>query len=135
MAGHVSVSQVTRFLSTFTKTRASFGWREMGQDVIMCSAVCSFAPHTQAAVETLLPNREWRMGRVRKLKTVPWWNSYKRLDCDRHGLGSKLICAVLLCPWKKHFTALFSAWRYWQAILNFSRKAKKQIWKISIGQQ
>ena len=35
----------------------------------------------------------------------------ERCDCDRHDLGSKRICAILLCSWEKHFTALFSAWR------------------------
>ena len=25
----------------------------------------------------------------------------KRLDCDRHGLGSKPTRAILLCPWKR----------------------------------
>ena len=29
---------------------------------------------------------------------------------DQHGLGSKLTCITLLCPWEKHFTALFPAW-------------------------
>ena len=29
---------------------------------------------------------------------------------DQHGLGSKPICAILLCPWKRHFTALSPAW-------------------------
>ena len=29
---------------------------------------------------------------------------------DQHGLGSKLTCAILLCPWERHFTALSPAW-------------------------
>ena len=29
---------------------------------------------------------------------------------DQHGLGSKPICAILLCPWERHFTALSPAW-------------------------
>ena len=29
---------------------------------------------------------------------------------DRHGLGSKPTCAILLCPWERHFTALSPAW-------------------------
>ena len=37
-------------------------------------------------------------------------------DCDRHGLCSKLTCAILLCPWKRHFTAFAPAWRLWQAV-------------------
>ena len=27
-----------------------------------------------------------------------------------HGLGSKPTCAILLCPWERHFTALSPAW-------------------------
>ena len=27
-------------------------------------------------------------------------------DCDRHGLCSKLTCAILLCPWERHFRHL-----------------------------
>ena len=29
---------------------------------------------------------------------------------DQHGLGSKPTCAILLCPWERHFTALSHAW-------------------------
>ena len=29
---------------------------------------------------------------------------------DQHGLGSKPTCAILLCSWEKHFTALSPAW-------------------------
>ena len=36
------------------------------------------------------------------------------------GLGSKPTRAILLCPWKRHFTALFPAWWSWQAVLNYS---------------
>ena len=32
-----------------------------------------------------------------------------RID-DQHGLGSKPTCAILLCPWERHFTALPPAW-------------------------
>ena len=28
-------------------------------------------------------------------------------DCDRHGLGLKPTRIILLCPWKRHLTALF----------------------------
>ena len=34
----------------------------------------------------------------------------ERRNCDRHGLGSKPTRAILLCPWKRHFTALSPAW-------------------------
>ena len=42
----------------------------------------------------------------------------ERRDCD--GLGSKLTSTILLCPWKRHFTAFSSAWWSWQAVLHFS---------------
>ena len=44
----------------------------------------------------------------------------KHWGCDQHGLGSKPTCAILLCPWEKHFMALSPAWWSWQAVLNFS---------------
>ena len=44
----------------------------------------------------------------------------KCCDCNRHGLGSKPTCAILFCPWERHFAALSPAWRSWQAVLNFS---------------
>ena len=31
-------------------------------------------------------------------------------DCDRHGLGSKPTCAILLCPWERQLTTLSPAW-------------------------
>ena len=39
---------------------------------------------------------------------------------DRHGLGPKPTRAILLCPWKRHYTAISPAWWSWQAVLNFS---------------
>ena len=50
MAGHASVSQGTKLLSTAERTRAPFGWWYMRQDVVTCLALCFFAPHAQAAV-------------------------------------------------------------------------------------
>ena len=29
---------------------------------------------------------------------------------DQHSLGLKPTCAILLCPWERHFTALSPAW-------------------------
>ena len=49
----------------------------------------------------------------------------KRQDCNRHGLDSKPTRAVLLCPWEKHFTALFYAWCFGQALLNQSHVSIK----------
>ena len=44
----------------------------------------------------------------------------KHRTCDQHGLGSKPIHAILLCPWERHFTAHSPAWWSWQAVLNYS---------------
>ena len=33
--------------------------------------------------------------------------------CNQHSLRSKPTCAILLCPWEKHFTALSPAWWSW----------------------
>ena len=40
--------------------------------------------------------------------------------CDQHGLSSKPICIILLCPWERHFMALSPALQSGQAVLNFS---------------
>ena len=29
---------------------------------------------------------------------------------DQHSFGLKPTCAILLCPWERHFTALSPAW-------------------------
>ena len=44
----------------------------------------------------------------------------KHWSDDQYGLGSKPTCAILLCPWERHFTALSPAWLCWQAVLNYS---------------
>ena len=44
----------------------------------------------------------------------------KRRARDQHGLGSKPIRAILLCPWERHFTAHSPAWWSCQAVLNYS---------------
>ena len=49
----------------------------------------------------------------------------KRRHYDRHGLGSKLTRAILLCRWEKHFTILSPSWWSWQAVLNFSHASIK----------
>ena len=40
--------------------------------------------------------------------------------CDQHSLSSKPTCAILLCPWERHFMAYSLAWWSWQAVLNYS---------------
>ena len=49
--------------------------------------------------------------------TIEW---LEHLDCNRHGPDSKPTRAILLCPWERHFTALFLAWYSWQAVLSFT---------------
>ena len=44
----------------------------------------------------------------------------KRRECDRHGLGSKSTSTILLYLWERHLAALFPAWWFWQAGLNFN---------------
>ena len=44
----------------------------------------------------------------KKVGSVVEWLTH-RTD-DQHGLGSKPTCAILLCSWEKHFTALSPAW-------------------------
>ena len=49
----------------------------------------------------------------------------KRRAYDQRGLGSKPTPPMLLCPWERHFTALFPAWWSWQAVLNYSNTSIK----------
>ena len=44
----------------------------------------------------------------------------ERRACNQLDLGSKPTCAILFCPWRRHFTAHSPAWWSWQAVLNFS---------------
>ena len=47
---------------------------------------------------------------IMKICSVVEWLT-RRTD-DQHGLGSKPTCAILLCPWERHFTAISPAWWY-----------------------
>ena len=49
MVGQVFVSQLTKLSSTVVRPRFPQGWRYVGHDVMTWSAVCSSAPHSQAA--------------------------------------------------------------------------------------
>ena len=56
--------------------------------------------------------------------SVVEWLKY-RTD-DQHSPGSKPTCAILLCSWERHFTALSPAWWWsWQAVLNYSHISTK----------
>ena len=46
----------------------------------------------------------------------------KRRPYDQHDLGLQPIRAILLRPWKRHFTTLFPAWRSWQAEPKYKQK-------------
>ena len=50
------------------------------------------------------------------LSVVEW---LKRRDRDQHGLGSKPIRSILLCPWERHFTA-HSPTSWSGQVLNYS---------------
>ena len=58
-----------------------------------------------------------------KVGSVVEWLKH-RID-DQHGLGSKPTCAILLCLWERHFTALSPAWWSWQAVLYYSNISTK----------
>ena len=53
---------------------------------------------------------------------VEWLNCWvvEWLNHNQRGLGSKPTCAILLCPWERHFMAISPAWWSWQAVLNFN---------------
>ena len=53
MAGYVSDSHLAKLSFPVSRPRIPFGWRYMGQNVIIWSAVCSSAPHLQDAVEAM----------------------------------------------------------------------------------
>ena len=55
MAGHVSDSHLAKLSFTVSRPRIPFGWRYMAPDVIVWSAVCSSAPHSQDAVQRHSP--------------------------------------------------------------------------------
>ena len=44
-------------------------------------------------------------GKLSLISRVVEW--LRRRAHDQHGLGSKPTRAILLCPWERHFTALF----------------------------
>ena len=44
---------------------------------------------------------------------------------DQHSLGSKPTCIILLCLWKRHFSAHSPAWWSWKAVLNYSHISSK----------
>ena len=50
-------------------------------------------------------------------KSAAW---LKRRAYVQHGLSSKPTRANLFCPWERHFTALYPAWWFWRAVLNYS---------------
>ena len=59
-----------------------------------------------AAAASSVSGVKWK--RSGKDGSVVEWLKH-RTD-DQHGGGSKPTCAILLCPWERHFTALSPAW-------------------------
>ena len=47
-------------------------------------------------------NNTKQQNNIKNNSSVVEWLKH-RTD-DQHGLGSKPICAILLCPWERHFT-------------------------------
>ena len=63
-------------------------------------------------------------------RVVDWLKLRAR---DQHGLGSKPTHAIVLCSWKRHFTAHSPAWWSWKAVLNhFARVNSKRDGEIEI---
>ena len=53
MAGHVSDSHLFKLSFTASRPQIPFGWRYMEHDLIIWSAVCCRAPHSQDAVKAM----------------------------------------------------------------------------------
>ena len=72
MDGHVSdSSHLAKLPFTVNRPRIPFGWRFMGQDVTIWSAVCFSAPHSQDAVEGLL-----HLCIVNRKRPTPVWGRF-----------------------------------------------------------
>ena len=53
MAEHVSDNHLPKLSFTVNRPRIPIGWRYMGQDVVIWSAVCFSAPHSQDVAEAM----------------------------------------------------------------------------------
>ena len=74
----------------------------------------------------ILTQKQFKTRNVKTFKQVSSMVEWlKHWTDDQHDPGSKPTCAILLCPWKRHFTALSPAWWSWQAVLNYSNIATK----------
>ena len=68
-----------------------------------------YPPDSEGKVGGIIPkNLPQKLFVTLKVGSVVEW--LKHWTDDQHGLGSKPICAILLCPWERHFTALSPAW-------------------------
>ena len=59
------------------------------------------------------PRAEWVLKRVGFELRLCWSRAWQWLEHqahDQHGLSSKPIGAILLCPWERHFMAHSPAW-------------------------
>ena len=63
---------------------------------------------------TLIIANGVQMKKIKKdknyLGSVVEWLKHRTDDQHSLGLGSKPTCAILLCPWERHFTAFSPAW-------------------------
>ena len=81
-AGQVSSSQVVKLSLMLSRPRVPFGWRKIGHDVTMWSAVCSAAPHSQVAVRAI-PH----LCIVERKRPIPVRRRFSRTQA---GLGSRI---------------------------------------------
>ena len=71
--------------------------QQNGLDIIMCRSQAYDNASTMAGI---------RFGVQCRIKQVNSKAILMNRTDDQHGLGSKPICAILLCSWERHFTAL-----------------------------
>ena len=103
-----------RALSRFKGMKVTNGIRKL---LIVFNIKLQYVTVSNIAKFHLLSEHNRNVGSV-----VEW---LKCRTCDQHGLGSKPTRTILLCPSERNFTAIFSDWWSWQAVLNFSKIAIK----------
>ena len=59
----------------------------------------------------ILTQKQFKTRNVKTFKQVGSMVEWLKHRTDnQHSPGSKPTCAILLCPWERHFTALSPAW-------------------------
>ena len=105
MSGMSGIFRTVRQLETYIETtKASFCCNKIVRNLhlFLTKIAVKSCIYAQAFHITVIYSSNLSVGRV-----VEW---LKHLTVDQHGLGSKPTCAILLCSWKRHFTALSPAW-------------------------